>query len=162
MGDLGGGSLEQLCVSCWGPSGRASTWECRAAQSQQAPPEEAQEPSWGTASQGGRCASSVVQRLANGARGWYDVQCEGPRGQAALCLRYVQPAGGRYAYPVPTARRPWGVAYVSARACAWRWPPKPHPNLTGGALTVLARLAIASFCVTYSTSAMPLAIFCSW
>ena len=31
----------------WAPSGWASLWECRAAQSRQARPEEAQEPSWG-------------------------------------------------------------------------------------------------------------------
>ena len=30
------------------PSGWASLWECRAAQSHQARPEEVQEPSWGT------------------------------------------------------------------------------------------------------------------
>ena len=35
--------------SGWAPSGSASPWECRAAQSRQARPEEAQEPSWGTA-----------------------------------------------------------------------------------------------------------------
>ena len=33
----------------WVPSGRASPWECRAAQYRQVRPEEAQEPSWGTA-----------------------------------------------------------------------------------------------------------------
>eukprot|EP00964_Phaeocystis_antarctica_P059909 scaffold35667_cov63-Phaeocystis_antarctica.AAC.2 len=33
----------------WEPSGSASSWECRAAQSRQACPEEAQEPSWCTA-----------------------------------------------------------------------------------------------------------------
>ena len=32
----------------WAPSGQASSWECRAARSRQARPEEAQEPSWGT------------------------------------------------------------------------------------------------------------------
>ena len=32
----------------WAPSGTASSRECRAAQSLQACPEEAQEPSWGT------------------------------------------------------------------------------------------------------------------
>ena len=31
----------------WAPSGPASSWECRAARSRQARPEEAQEPSWG-------------------------------------------------------------------------------------------------------------------
>ena len=31
------------------PSGPASSWECRAAQSRQARPEEAQEPRWGAA-----------------------------------------------------------------------------------------------------------------
>eukprot|EP00964_Phaeocystis_antarctica_P013141 scaffold7206_cov57-Phaeocystis_antarctica.AAC.2 len=35
--------------SGWAPRGPASSWECRAAQSRQARPEEAQEPSWGTA-----------------------------------------------------------------------------------------------------------------
>ena len=35
--------------SGWVPSGLASYWECRTAQSHQARPEEAQEPSWGTA-----------------------------------------------------------------------------------------------------------------
>eukprot|EP00964_Phaeocystis_antarctica_P136022 scaffold100416_cov33-Phaeocystis_antarctica.AAC.1 len=35
--------------SGWVPSGLASSRECRAAQSRQAGPEEAQEPSWGTA-----------------------------------------------------------------------------------------------------------------
>eukprot|EP00964_Phaeocystis_antarctica_P109833 scaffold74249_cov69-Phaeocystis_antarctica.AAC.1 len=35
--------------SGWAPSGSASFWECRAAQSRQARPEEAQEPSSGTA-----------------------------------------------------------------------------------------------------------------
>eukprot|EP00964_Phaeocystis_antarctica_P094433 scaffold61176_cov65-Phaeocystis_antarctica.AAC.3 len=35
--------------SGWAPSGSASSWESRAAQSRQARPEEAQEPSWGTA-----------------------------------------------------------------------------------------------------------------
>ena len=33
----------------WAPSGPASSWECRAAQSRQALPEGAQAPSWGTA-----------------------------------------------------------------------------------------------------------------
>ena len=49
------------------------------------------------------CALSVLSHLAM-ARAWYGVPCEGPRGQAALCLRYVQPVGGRYAYPVRTVR----------------------------------------------------------
>ena len=35
--------------SGWAPSGSASPWECRAARSRQARPEEAQEPSWGAA-----------------------------------------------------------------------------------------------------------------
>ena len=35
--------------SGWAPSGPASPWECRAAQSRQARPEEAQEPSWSAA-----------------------------------------------------------------------------------------------------------------
>eukprot|EP00964_Phaeocystis_antarctica_P117172 scaffold81004_cov59-Phaeocystis_antarctica.AAC.1 len=35
--------------SGWAASGLACSWECRAAQSRQARPEEAQEPSWGTA-----------------------------------------------------------------------------------------------------------------
>ena len=35
--------------SGWAPTGPASSWECRAAQSRQARPEEAQEPSSGTA-----------------------------------------------------------------------------------------------------------------
>ena len=39
--------------SGWVPSGLASSWEYRAAQSRQARPEEAQEPSWGTAKGGG-------------------------------------------------------------------------------------------------------------
>ena len=34
------------------PGGPAFSWECRAAQSHQARPEEAQEPSWGTAKAG--------------------------------------------------------------------------------------------------------------
>eukprot|EP00964_Phaeocystis_antarctica_P039296 scaffold22481_cov49-Phaeocystis_antarctica.AAC.1 len=34
--------------SGWAPRGPASPWEYRAAQSRQARPEEAQEPSWGT------------------------------------------------------------------------------------------------------------------
>ena len=33
----------------WAPSGPASFWESRAAQSRQARPEKAQEPSWGSA-----------------------------------------------------------------------------------------------------------------
>ena len=86
------------------PGGRTSHWECRAAQSHPARPEEAllQGPSWGTAK--GR-ALSVLSHLAM-ARGWYGVPCEGARGQAALCLRYVQPAGSRCAYPARTVRRP--------------------------------------------------------
>eukprot|EP00964_Phaeocystis_antarctica_P083851 scaffold52787_cov60-Phaeocystis_antarctica.AAC.2 len=36
----------------WASSGLDSSWECRAAQSHQARPEEAQEPSWGTANAG--------------------------------------------------------------------------------------------------------------
>ena len=144
------------------PGGRTSPWECRAAQSHPARPEEAllQGPSWGTAK--GR-ALSVLSHLAM-ARGWYGVPCEGARGQAALCLRYVQPAGSRCAYPARTVRRP-GCVRVT-QACAWRWPPNPNPSPSpspneGGALTVLVHFARASFCVTYSTSAMPLAIFCS-
>ena len=46
------------------PSGPASSWECRAAQSHQARPEEAQEPSWGTAKghcQGGRFGRAEEQ-----------------------------------------------------------------------------------------------------
>ena len=35
--------------SGWAPSGPASCWECRAAQSRQARPAKAQEPSWGAA-----------------------------------------------------------------------------------------------------------------
>ena len=35
--------------SGWAPCGPAASWECRAAQSRQAPPEEAQAPSSGTA-----------------------------------------------------------------------------------------------------------------
>ena len=41
-----GVSLEQLRVSCCDPSGRASPWECRATQSHQVRPEEAQQPSY--------------------------------------------------------------------------------------------------------------------
>ena len=35
----------------------------------------------------------------------------GGQGQAALCLRYVQHAGGRYVSPVRTVRRPRGVRF---------------------------------------------------
>eukprot|EP00964_Phaeocystis_antarctica_P158324 scaffold128929_cov57-Phaeocystis_antarctica.AAC.1 len=35
--------------SGWAPSGLVSPWECRADESHQARPEEAKEPSWGTA-----------------------------------------------------------------------------------------------------------------
>ena len=48
-GGFGGGWLEQSRRCGWAPSGLASSWECRAARSRQARPEEAQEPSWGTA-----------------------------------------------------------------------------------------------------------------
>eukprot|EP00964_Phaeocystis_antarctica_P069516 scaffold42262_cov49-Phaeocystis_antarctica.AAC.4 len=46
-------ALEAACLSTrgggWDPSGRASSWECRAAHRHQARPEEAQAPSCGTA-----------------------------------------------------------------------------------------------------------------
>ena len=38
--------------SGWAPSGSANSWECRAAQGRQKCPEEAQEPTWGTAKAG--------------------------------------------------------------------------------------------------------------
>ena len=47
--------------SGWASSGLASSWECQAAQSRQACPEEAQQPSWGTAEGGGlwpRCVAA--------------------------------------------------------------------------------------------------------
>ena len=50
MGGFGGGYLEhprQWLGARW--TGRPLYWEYRAAQSRQARPEEAQEPSWGTA-----------------------------------------------------------------------------------------------------------------
>eukprot|EP00964_Phaeocystis_antarctica_P153047 scaffold121129_cov33-Phaeocystis_antarctica.AAC.1 len=40
--------------SGWALSGSASSWECRAAQSRQARPKEAQGPSWGAAKGGAR------------------------------------------------------------------------------------------------------------
>ena len=47
--------------SGWAPSGPASSWECRAAQSRQARPEEAQEPSWGAA-KAGTLSTSTTRR----------------------------------------------------------------------------------------------------
>ena len=48
-GDIGGFAGSSTRGSGWAPSGPASSWECRAAQSCQARSEEAQEPSWGAA-----------------------------------------------------------------------------------------------------------------
>eukprot|EP00964_Phaeocystis_antarctica_P078999 scaffold49166_cov58-Phaeocystis_antarctica.AAC.1 len=42
-------ALKAASCSGWAPRGPASFWECRAAQSRQARPGEAQEPSWGAA-----------------------------------------------------------------------------------------------------------------
>ena len=52
IGDFGGGQLEH--PRRWpGANWRGLfPWECRAAQSRQAPPEEAQQPSWGAAKGG--------------------------------------------------------------------------------------------------------------
>ncbi len=52
VGGFGGGSLEQprQWLGAWWAG--LSPWECRAAQSRQARPEEAHEPSWGTAKAG--------------------------------------------------------------------------------------------------------------
>ena len=50
--------------SGWAPSGPASAWECRAAQSRQARPEEAQEPSWGAARGGGTLTMLRHRRAA--------------------------------------------------------------------------------------------------
>ena len=103
---------------------------------------------------------SVLSHLAM-ARGWYGVPCEAPGGKLPC-------ASGTYSPQEAGTRRPhvqYGGpgAYASTQACAWRWPPNPNPSPNqGGALTVLVHFARASFCVTYSTSAMPLAIFCSW
>jgi hypothetical protein len=62
MGGFGGGCSSSSRGSGWAPSGPASPWECRAARSHQARPEEAQEASWGAAKEGtlallacGRC-----------------------------------------------------------------------------------------------------------
>eukprot|EP00964_Phaeocystis_antarctica_P018194 scaffold10072_cov27-Phaeocystis_antarctica.AAC.2 len=49
IGGFGGGSLEHPRWWRGAPSGPASSWECRAAQSYQARPKEAQAPSWGAA-----------------------------------------------------------------------------------------------------------------
>jgi len=46
---FGAGWLELPRQYGWAPSGPASPWECRATQSRLSRPEEAQEPSWGTA-----------------------------------------------------------------------------------------------------------------
>ena len=45
----------------WAPSGPASPWECRATQSRQARPEEAQEPSWGAATKGAKFDGAAPQ-----------------------------------------------------------------------------------------------------
>ena len=47
MGGFGNGALEHLKQWRGAPRGPASSWECRAARSRQARPEEAQETSWG-------------------------------------------------------------------------------------------------------------------
>ena len=54
--------------SGWGHSGLASFWERRAAQSRQARPEEAREPSWGTAKRG--AMTMLLHRPAAPASGW--------------------------------------------------------------------------------------------
>eukprot|EP00964_Phaeocystis_antarctica_P009505 scaffold5152_cov56-Phaeocystis_antarctica.AAC.1 len=46
----------------WAPSGWASPWERRAAQSRQARPEEAQAPGWGTA-KGALCTAKLTLTL---------------------------------------------------------------------------------------------------
>ena len=45
------------------PGGPASSWECRAAQSRQARPEEAQEPSWGSHRQGEHFEQALRQAV---------------------------------------------------------------------------------------------------
>eukprot|EP00964_Phaeocystis_antarctica_P030740 scaffold17390_cov71-Phaeocystis_antarctica.AAC.2 len=50
----------------WGPSGPASSWERRAAQSRQERPEEALEPSWGTAKGTAKGAGTLSVLLCSG------------------------------------------------------------------------------------------------
>eukprot|EP00964_Phaeocystis_antarctica_P096583 scaffold62868_cov28-Phaeocystis_antarctica.AAC.1 len=50
--------------SGWAPRGPASSWECRAAQSRQARPEEAQEASWGAAKRGTLTMLRCCRRIA--------------------------------------------------------------------------------------------------
>jgi len=69
IGGVGGGALEQPRQWTGRPVGRPLyPWECRAAQSRQARPEEAQEPSWGDAAQAAalRCCVAVELRSVEG------------------------------------------------------------------------------------------------
>ena len=73
------------------PSGWASLWECRAAQSRQARAEEAQGASWGTAKGGGLC--HVARRRSAGCSSGGVCRRQGRRGAAP-----VRPG----AWPAPT------------------------------------------------------------
>ena len=88
MGGFGGGALEQPRRWAARPVGRPLyPWECRAAQSRQACPEEAQEPSWGA-------AAKVVTLIMLGSR------------TSAACLRRAtcQTAPSICAPPTPQSR----------------------------------------------------------
>ena len=67
IGGVGGGALEQPRQWTGRPVGRPLyPWECRAALSRQARPEEAQEPSWGAAAKGAAlcacCGAAAAMR----------------------------------------------------------------------------------------------------
>ena len=79
----------------WAPSGWASPWECRAAQSRQARPQEVQEPSWGTA-KGWHLDPAVVLLMA-------------PMVVALVTWIMVDDGGSRWIMVVDHGGGPWWI-----------------------------------------------------